>query len=249
LYSCEIVTHVVTTSDGHRKPVAPQGSFHTLWEVAPQGGRPPDRPRWDLLHNPSPANPQGVHMLVPSDSTGCPQSVHIWRPSLVRAIPVTPDGRRTWVQPALKLGTTMGTTGPICGRLERGKNSSTVRPICPRVPHPGCTHAGTPSQQPRRHISTQSTTPITTAVLKSLEEKKKIKTGSGRNWGQLEATAALSTSRWRGRDDGVLVDGLTWEPTPGPRRRTPEPDRTKRRRLRPCRSGARSAAGVDLLGL
>lgn len=196
LYSCETETRVEARRDDVRESVAPQGSFPTLCAVAPQEERPPDRPRSPVLHNPSPGRPQVVPMVVPRDSTGRPHAVHIPRTSHERAIPITHRGRRTWAQTARNLGTTMGTTCPICGRIERGENSSTGARSCPRVHHPGCTHGCTGHELRKRHISTQSTTPITTAVLKSFEEEIKEKTGIGRIWGQLGARASLSTSRW-----------------------------------------------------
>jgi hypothetical protein len=132
-----------------------------------------------LVHMTSPVNPQGVHMPVPTNSTGRPHPMHITREGgFDQSAP-----RRGWAQNGLSLGTTVGTTRENCGRAGRGKNSSTGRPNCPRADHPGCPHARTASELRRWHLSTQPTTLTTITAFKSLEEKKKTKTTRRPRWG------------------------------------------------------------------
>ena len=184
----------------------------------------------------STSHSQAIHSISTPRSTRCPQVAHILCTRVMQAARITLPSdsgheRRPqpWVQTAPQLGITVGTTVDDCGQIERRPKPSTDGPSCPPSVH-------TRSPQPRRRpdlreraLSTQSTTPITTAVFSSSLEENKTKTGEGRIWGQPVSRVVLSTKARGGRGDADPGDGLTWVPAPGLRvdvRSRPRSDRT-----------------------
>ncbi|MBE1580832.1 hypothetical protein H4W30_007913 [Amycolatopsis roodepoortensis] len=197
---------------------------------------------------PSTSHSQGIHSISTPRSTPCPQVAHILCTRVTRAARITLPSdsgheRRPqpWGRTGAQLGITVGTTVDDCGQIERRPNPSTDGPSCPPSVH---TRSPQPPRRPdlrERALSTQSTTPITTAVFSSSLEENKTKTGEGRIWGQPVSRVVLSTKARGGRGDADPGDGLTWVPAPGLRvdvRSRPRSDRTHLRGTWPSRSPA-----------
>ncbi|AIG72943.1 Putative secreted protein [Amycolatopsis japonica] len=197
---------------------------------------------------PSTSHSQAIHSISTPRSTRCPQVAHILCTRVMQAARITLPSdsgheRRPqpWVQTAPQLGITVGTTVDDCGQIERRPNPSTDAPSCPPSVHTLSPQAQRRPDLRERALSTQSTTPITTAVFSSSLEENKTKTGEGRIWGQPVSRVVLSTKARGGRGDVDPGDGLTWVPAPGLRvdvRSRPRTDRTHLRGTWPSRSPA-----------
>lgn len=178
---------------------------------------------------PSTPRPQAIHSTSTSLSTLIPQVAHTL---CTGGGDHSEEGFGPFCPPpetVPNLGTTMGTTRRICGRIRGRPKPSTDAPGYPQVRHHGYPHAREPSDLRERARSTQSTTPTTAAAFRSLLREKKIKTGGGRSWGQLRDRVVMSTKSRGGRGDGGARDGLTWTPAPGPRSGRSRGGRTGRR--------------------
>ncbi len=198
--------------------------------TTPAGGRPA------AIGFPSTSHSQAIHSISTPRSTPCPQVTHILctrvkRPARITLPSDSGHERRPqpWVQTGAQLGITVGTTVDDCGQIGGRPKPSTDAPDCPPSVHTRSPQPQTCPDLRERGLSTQSTTPITTAVFSSSLEENKTKTGEGRIWGQPVSRVVLSTKARGGRGDADPGDGLTWVPAPGLRvdvRSRPRSDRT-----------------------